>query len=335
MNYEIDFIGVSKEKVNGNADAICFRIEQPNGLFKYFVYDCGHEALADEMTKIMRQYYFNNGKPSIDALIVSHSDEDHASGVTYLLDKINVKTIYINVPWYYVDKLLVKIGDGRLTKDSLIRKLKERYKYVNDIVEKAITKGIEIKPLFQGNVVENQLQILSPSYKFYECQLVESYKKKYQNQSEESILNVKGDETIDDYENNVTPENETSVVLASNVSDENEFILTGDAGEKAFWQVIDYCNEQGINLKGQVKCLQIAHHGSRHNYGSDILDEIIGEKTSGKLAVASVAEKDYPRQEVIDAFKLRNVRVYRTYGTTLNYQNGLPDRIGWGPATSL
>lgn len=64
MAYEIDFIGVSKEKSSSNADAICIWWQSGNTyygtpIYKIDVIDCGYEVYADVMLNHMNKYYFD------------------------------------------------------------------------------------------------------------------------------------------------------------------------------------------------------------------------------------------------------------------------------------
>lgn len=82
----------------------------------------------------------------------------------------------MNRPWLYIDEIWDKVNDGRITKDSLVRRLKEQYKYICDLENVAVEKGIEIIEAFQGTTIEDKLEILSPSKDFYLHLLVESNK---------------------------------------------------------------------------------------------------------------------------------------------------------------
>ena len=57
MKYEIDFIGVSKDKTSTNADAICFRWENHDG-YKIAVYDVGLKVYGEKLVDHLNKYYF-------------------------------------------------------------------------------------------------------------------------------------------------------------------------------------------------------------------------------------------------------------------------------------
>lgn len=55
----------------------------------------------------------------------------------------------MNRPWLYVDDIWDKVKDGRITKDSLIRRLRDEYPYINDLEEIAQDKGFQFMKRFK------------------------------------------------------------------------------------------------------------------------------------------------------------------------------------------
>ncbi len=176
MAYEIDFIGIDEE--SKDSDAIAFRWKDENGNYKIGVYDGGIQAYGEKLQEHLNQYYFNQNETDrvIDFVICSHSDLDHASGLKTILNNFKVNILYMNRSWLYVDDVFDKVSDGRITKDSLQRRLKEKYKYVSELEEIANEKGIKIIETFQGEVIEDQVIVMSPTKEFYLDLLVESDK---------------------------------------------------------------------------------------------------------------------------------------------------------------
>ncbi len=176
MPYEIDFIGINQE--SRDSDAIAFRWKDKNGNYKIGVYDGGIQAYGEKLQEHLNQYYFNKSETNkvIDFVICSHSDLDHASGLKTILENFKVNALYMNRPWLYVDDVFDKVSDGRITKDSLRRRLKEKYKYVSELEDIANEKGIEIIETFQGKIIEDILTVMSPTREFYLDLLVESDK---------------------------------------------------------------------------------------------------------------------------------------------------------------
>ena len=255
MAYEIEFIGVGEDKCKQNADAICIRWKKDDDFddtnYIIGVVDGGFEAHGNALTNHMNQYYFDDSKRNkeksekeIDFVIVTHPDQDHTAGLLKILDNFTVKKIYMNRPWLYVDDLYDNVNDGRITKASLEMRLREKYKTISDIEEKAEEDGIDIYEALQGTIIENNLLILSPSKDFYLKLLIESEKTpltedtsmnengmfvkiaKYAKEVILSILEKWDVETLREGEI-TSAENESSVVTRG-VINNSGFLLTGD-----------------------------------------------------------------------------------------------------------
>lgn len=354
MAYEIDVIGVGDE-CKKDADAIAMRWKNLFGNYKIAVYDGGLQAHGEELERHLNQYYFDKDvKKVIDYVICSHSDSDHTSGLKNILNNFEVKALYMNRPWLYVDEIWDKIvGDSYLKKDSLIRHLREEYSYINDLEEIAQEKGIPIYEAFQGTVIDDKLIILSPSKEFYLELLVESNKTPLINDSAENVFFGSLKKTFQYVKNlietwsseklrenvSTTAENEMSVVIYGEIDD--NFLLTGDAGIRALDKSIIYAENIGKDIKDNVKFIQVPHHGGRHNVSPSILNRLIGDvveesENIGKTAFVSVASgSDHPLQMVVNAFTRRGVSVYKTKGNTICYHRNMPGRPGWTALTSL
>ncbi len=158
MSYEVDFIGVGSE-AKKDADAICFRWLDGtdycgSSIYKVGVFDGGFEAHGKKMVEHMSQYYFNSldyRKKVIDFVFVSHPDQDHTIGIKTILENFTVRNLYMNRPWLYADELLDKVNDGRMTVESLHRKLRDTYKTIAEIEDIALEKEIAIHEAFQGD----------------------------------------------------------------------------------------------------------------------------------------------------------------------------------------
>lgn len=354
MAYEIDFIGIDED--SKDSDAIAFRWKDENGNYKIGVYDGGIQAYGEKLQEHLNQYYFDKNETNkvIDFVICSHSDLDHASGLKTILNNFSVNALYMNRPWLYIDDVFDKVSDGRITKDSLERRLKEKYKYVSELEDIANEKGIEIIETFQGKIIENKLVVMSPTKELYLDLLVESDKtplvavensslvkgvfKKIYNYVK-SLLESWNDEKLrEDVE--TSSENEMSIVLLGNMEEES-FLLTGDAGIRGLDLAITYSEEIVNPIIDNVMFLQIPHHGGRHNVSPSILNRMVGEivkeeTTTGKTAFVSVGRNsDHPLQMVVNAFVRRGVKVYKTNGSIIHHHRNMPDREGWTSISNL
>lgn len=363
MAYEIDYIGVKADKATKDADAICLRWKTGialNGMpiYKVGVIDGGFEAHGNAMIAHMNQYYFDDAegvkskeKKTIDFVVVTHPDQDHAIGLKQVLKAFDVKKIYMNRPWLYVDELFDKVNDGRITKQSLREQLRNNYETIADIENIAEENKIPIYEAFEGTYVENEILILSPEKQFYLDLLVESEKTPLQEQAafnqdglfgrianavKAYIVNKFEDWDIETLRENeeTSAENETSVVLRGLVEGDG-FLLTGDAGIRALNKAIDYMEQIGEDVISEISFYQIPHHGGRHNVSPSLLDRMVGQRvkkgaTRNKTAYASVAEgSDHPLKMVTNAYIRRGVSTYETNGNTICHHCGQMPKRGW------
>lgn len=87
-------------------------------------------------------------------------------------------------------------------------------------------------------------------------------------------------------------------------------------------------------------CIDLPHHGSRHNASSAILDRILGPtgqtQTSEAFVSVGPGAKKHPAPRVANAFMRRGYGVYQTGGKTLCHRSDdVPVRPGWVSATPL
>lgn len=78
-----------------NADA--FLIKTPQN--KYFIIDSGkpgYEGANSQAKFVILKYLKDRGIKDIEALIITHFDNDHAGGAVDLMENLRVKTVYIN-----------------------------------------------------------------------------------------------------------------------------------------------------------------------------------------------------------------------------------------------
>lgn len=349
MKYELEFIGFNEPAKD--ADAICFRFYN-DSLKRYIigVYDGGTQKYGEYLKKHMLKYYFQDPENlTIDFVICSHSDLDHASGLTEILNNFTVMNLVMNRPWKYIDDLFPRVDDGRITKKSLEERLRKAYPYIDKLEKLAIEKGIPIFDGFQGTKIYSQIEILSPSKEFYLDLLVESEKtpltelvtKSFLERAITAIKNVIESWTNELLREDVstTAENETSIILIGDMIDE-KFLLTGDSGVRGLKKAILYAKDNVCDLT-TVKVYQIPHHGGRHNVSPSVLNSLVGKKLSEadpptKTAIVSISkDSDHPRKMVTNAFIRRGAKVFEARTSVIRHQNGTPDREGWVSANNI
>jgi len=352
MNYEIDFIGIKEHTKDASAACLRWYSEQA-GRYIVAVYDGGFKIHGEELINHLKKFYFaGESDPVIDIVICSHSDDDHAAGLAELFDHFKVTNLIANRPWKFSDELFPLVDDGRKTKNSVEKELKEKYSSIAHLEEKAIAAGTDIYDGLTSlsfNGYYSPLKILSPTKEMYLQLIAESSKTPYKAESlSESVVQKyftsirkivekwSSDTLRDDI--STTAENETSIVVLGDMISE-KFLLTGDAGIRALGAAANYAERIGIDLK-TVSVHQIPHHGGRHNVSTKILNQIVGPIVSEdseptKVAFASIGkDSDHPKGMVTNAYIRRGVKVYEARTGTIHHSKGeMPAREGWTSAT--
>lgn len=359
--YEVDFIGVPRDKAQKDADAICFRWKLSDGTYRIGVYDAGFKAHGEAMVRHINRYYFNDErnrvdreKKRIDYVFVSHPHNDHASGIPDILNSFSVGAVYMNRPWLYASELLrLADADGRTTERSLERELREDFPYVNDIEGLAGRLGIEVREAFAGTAVGGGLlRILSPSRERYLDMIIESHKTKrisalredyaltgHAEGTDAGVRETWDRETLGDNHAGTDAENETSIVLYG-FKNKGGMLLVGDAGIDSLQEADVQAAKNNIMIEDDVVFTEIPHHGGRHNVTTSVMDQLFGcpigqGEECGRTACVSVADgSDHPRKVVVNAFIRRGFQVYKADGGARWYQRGgMPERSDFSAST--
>jgi glyoxylase-like metal-dependent hydrolase (beta-lactamase superfamily II) len=123
--YEVDFLRPG----DGNGDAICIRYgsEQQGGYWLHVV-DGGFSGTADTVIAHIEEHY---GKHyHINHMVLSHADNDHASGLIGILKRFDVNgAIWMNRPWRFAAQALPAFH-GNYTVDGLVKKMRDTHPYL-------------------------------------------------------------------------------------------------------------------------------------------------------------------------------------------------------------
>ena len=334
--FEIDFLDV-EAKDSGDAIPLRYKIGDET---RIHVTDGGFQKTGDKVVEHIKKYYGN--PDTIDAVIVSHSDGDHAGGLRTVLESFEVSELWMLRPWLYVDKLIDRFAYYRNT-ENLASKLKEIYSNIAELEEIAEEKDIPIFEPFQGENI-GDFTVLAPTRDRYLDLVVES--DKTPQAAKKAVSRVLplteanwGEETfsLDD----TSHENNMSVVQYANLC-EKKIVLTADAGREALAEAADYAPTAGLSLPG-IDRFQVPHHGSRRNVCTKILDLWLRDRFSEQpeagtfTAIISASKEDesHPRKVVIRACIHRGAKVFSTEGSDMRTGCNAPPRDGWKTATPL
>ena len=339
--FEIEFLTVGDTGRSGDCILVRYR---EDGEYKVLAYDGGVKSSGEAMVRHIQKYYQTD---TIDFLVNSHPDNDHASGLSVVLEKLNVKELWMHRPWLYCDEICHYFKDRRITNNSLARRFQEKMSAAYNLEVLATERGITIKEPFYGESI-GPFQVLSPERNWYVHELVQEFNKTPEQKSTlatesfrkflDSVQKIFESWDKETLKNNVTTsaENESSVILFADMHN-NKVLLTGDAGIRALAHALDNAEYSGLNIQN-CDFVQMPHHGSRHNVSPEVLDNLLGPRVSKgstltKTSFVSVGpnSKTHPRQAVVNAFNRRGYRVYKTTRANgvIRHSRGLPKRDGW------
>ena len=346
VGYEIDFLPVGNGERSG--DAIALRCRDDTLGDQIMVIDGGTQESGQALVNHIRKYYRSS---TVHHVVNTHPDADHASGLTVVLGEMEVKTLWMHLPWGHSNEILGFFRDGRITTKSLSNRLIEALTAAHELYDLAIAKKIPIREPFAGETI-GPFVVLSPDREWYKTLLADfrstpAAKTEYGIRSgvgligklrtvSETIMSVfeKWDiETLSE-DGQTSAENESSVVLFGNLAQEG-VLLTGDAGLQALERAAIFSEWMNWDLAGKG-FVQTPHHGSRNNVSPSILDRVVGPRVSKSagphkttFVSASAKSETHPRRVVTNAFKRRGCRVHVTRGTTWHHRQNMPSRDGW------
>jgi len=359
MLYEIDFLPVGEGESSG--DAICLRYSFDQGVnWDVGVVDGGTQDAGESLCNHIDKYYKTD---KINFLVCTHPDQDHASGLVCVFDNFTVDQVLMHCPWDYVDYIYDYVSDGRVTKESLKKRLIEGHPYAYKVYELANQHSVPIFHAFSDNQNHSIpcLSIAGPSSSFYLQQLINF--RSITDVTEDTIREMgllrgimeaakkainwisetwEEEKLVDPAPDVTSSENNSGIILLFDFEGKKK-LLTGDAGVPALEQSADYLEGQGIVLQ-DFSFVQAPHHGSKRNIGPSILNRLIGEPvpmdTAPNLTVFVSASKEgnpkHPNKRVVNAFIRRGSKVVATQGSAKrHYSPGTPDREGWSTAEPL
>jgi len=344
FGYEIDFLPVGNGGKSG--DAIAIRYGYPNN-YTVMVIDGGTKDSGKELVEHIRKYYKTN---IVDYVINTHPDADHASGLTEVLNNLDVKQLWMHRPWEHSADIRESFKDGRITENSLYNRLQEALNHAYNLEKIALEKGMQIREPFEGEKI-GEFVVLSPTKYWYQ-ELLSDFRSTpvTKGSSFQAILesgkgiltkikDLWSEDTIDE-SGKTAAENESSVILYANLEG-HKILLTGDAGIQGLNKAADYAESIGIDLT-ECKFIQIPHHGSKRNVSPIVLNRIVGKiveegspKTKTAYVSAAKSSDKHPRPAVTNAFIRRGAKVIATKGKPQRSAYNMPNREGWVPATQM
>lgn len=353
MGYEVDFLPVGNGSRSG--DAIAVRYGYP-GSYKVMVYDGGTKESGQALVDHIKTHYRTT---RVDYVVNSHPDGDHASGLSVVIEQLEVGELWMHQPWNYSSVIRDYFKDGRITHNSLEERLRKKMGAAHALEQLANEKGIPIFEPFQGSMI-GDFEVLSPEKDWYVHELIPEFSKSPEQKSESSVSFAAAMNSITEMARKAlewvaehwhieslredvktSAENESSVVMYGTI-DGRGILLTGDVGVRGLHSAADYTESQGISIPASLKFSQIPHHGSRNNVSTSALDRILGtrkaiddgDKKFSAFVSAAKESTTHPRKAVTNAFIRRGGSVVETRGVPVYHWHNMDSR-GWGSASII
>src|SRR5262252_3385906 len=95
--YEIDFLAVGEGASSGDAIALRYgNLSGPRSEQTVVTIDGGNLESGDALVKHVLKHYRTD---TVDVALLTHPDNDHASGMREVVDKLKVRQLAMHLPW--------------------------------------------------------------------------------------------------------------------------------------------------------------------------------------------------------------------------------------------
>jgi beta-lactamase superfamily II metal-dependent hydrolase len=355
MLYEIDFLPVGNGEKSG--DAISLRYSSDGGsTWTVGVIDGGTQESGEALCEHIPKFY---GTEQVDFVICTHPEQDHASGLSCVLDRLSVSQVLMHRPWEHVDEIYSSVTDGRVSKESLRNRLIEGHPYAYAVEEKAVSQDIPIiEPFTEARHGIPNLTIVGPRRDYYlSCltyfrsitEVTEEVERGILQTMREAAVSAArwvaeswdDEKLVEPADDAVSSENNSGVVSLFTFG-EKKALFTADVGVPGLNESIANAPFLGVTLR-DFSFFQAPHHGSKRNVGPSLLDSLLGtmraqgshSEYTAFISASKEGEPKHPSKRVVNALIRRGAKVIATQGATKHHlSSGMPDR-GWQTATPL
>ena len=192
---------------------------------KAIIYDCGSKEHAERAIELLDKHKIDKA-----FVILSHNDDDHFRGIDTLINEDRVEAVYTVLLLKYKDKLLDRISDDRVTRESVGNRIVKMYNNIASLGGRVILKDayIDTESLPSG------VCLLGPDKEYMLDVVAKGL--------DPSQGNTADDETIT---------NATSLQIGLTTGD-YKVLLTGDCPPNAIPEAVEFSD---------YKFIQLPHHG--------------------------------------------------------------------------
>ena len=350
MGYDIDFLAVGENGRSGDAIALRYGdLQQTPPRQTVAVIDGGFTDDGKKLVDFIRTRY---GTETVDVVVSTHPDSDHANGLYAVLDDLTVGELWIHRPWEHTDDIARMFRDGRVTDNSVREHLRKSLDSARSLESLALSKGITMVEPFEGLSLDGVFTVLGPSETYYESLLPDfrgtpesarGVLHEALHRAAEYVRKLAETwdfETLTD-DGETSAENNSGTVIQLTI-EERALLFTGDAGIPALQAALDARDARGLN-NYDLRFVQIPHHGSQRNVGPALLDRLLGvrvaqgsqPKSTAFVSAAKNGEPKHPSKKVTNAFQRRGSSVHATQGGAKWHHLSSPDRGDYSPSSPV
>ena len=310
--HELDLLPVGGGKRSG--DAFALRFTRPDtGDLAHVTIDAGYRAEGSALVEHVRRAH---GSERLDLAILTHPDPDHIGGLATLLGELEVEELWI----HRLHEREAGHPGGRLAMARAVR----------DVVALAERRGTRVVEPWAGmEAFGGALRVLGPDPAFY-AELIarEAAGRGNPRRPPLPLLALRElwdrlgpwlpwEVRFDEYEG-TSARNDSSVVLALDLPGFRA-LLPADAGVPAMIRALDRLDA----APRAFDLVVVAHHGSKFNASSALLDRLLGPVGSppGGPAFVSAGKGSpfHPTRRIVRAYERRGRTVSVTAGRTLRH----------------
>jgi beta-lactamase superfamily II metal-dependent hydrolase len=329
--HEVDFLPVGESGRHG--DAIAIRLKRAGAeTASHIIIDAGFEDDGAALVEHVEKYYATR---SIDIALLTHPDADHIGGMGTVLRELDVGALCIH-------RLGERGGAGLPAAER-----------VDELIEIAEARGTRVYEPFAGlHGLDGAFRILGPTEEYYRdlvaAQVEQADQRARSGQrsrvaaavrhlGERALAAIPPEVPFDDG-GGTNPRNNSSAITLITF-DGHRMFFPADAGVPAIDRALDWAAESGIEAT-RPDFVQLAHHGSRHNASSELLNRWLGStgQSQSRTAFVNVAPeaKRHPSPRVANGYMRRGYHVHETKGSAKRHSSpDAPPREGWVPSTPL
>lgn len=277
----------------GQGDCLLFQFENEAGVFKHILIDGGNRNKLEfnKLKKIILEILKEGGDGNLDLVIVTHSDDDHISGILKMLgdDQINPK---IKEIWFNAEKTISSFFNTEFCKSQSYKIIKTEIgvskssrNQDNDlynILENDSRWSQELISVGKEYSIDNlQIKVLSPTLE--KLKILNDYWPKQNLKAKKNIQKSSAKKGFDyeltydqylkntpEFEEDSTPVNGGSIALLLNWGDK-KFLLLSDAHPSIVVSSLKTLVE-GDELI--IDVLKVSHHGSVKNTNDELVNLI-------------------------------------------------------------